>query len=574
MRPQEGGADHQPGERQLRRRRSGTRATTPRAPSTTVDPVADLSLTKTDSPDPVLAGELLTYTLTRPERRALERHRRWSSPTRCRPASPSTPRRPRRAAAPRRAARSPARSARSPTRPTRASRSRSGRRAPGTITNQAGVSSASQDPISVEQLRQRRDDGRRRPPTCRSPRPTRRTRCSRASCSPTRSRSHNAGPAERHRRDAHRHAAGRRHLRLRHAVAGHLLRVERHRRPARSARSPTSASASVEIKVTPAGPGHAHQPGERHLRPRRPRLGRPQRERRDHRRPVADLSLTKSDAPDPVLAGEQLTYTLARRQLRARATPPASQLTDTLPAGRHVRLGDALAGHLLARRAAPSPARSARSPTQRSASVEIKVTPQEGGTITNQASVVLRRGRPDTAEQLRQRRDHRRPGRRPRADQDRLARPGAGRRAAHLHARASTTPGPRAPPAVQLSDTLPAGVTFDSADALAGHLLRVERHRRLRARHARRRARPRASRSRSGRRRPARSPTARASSSLALDADTADNNASAETTVDAGRRPVADQDRLARPGAGRRASSPTRSRSRTPGPQSATGVSA
>ena len=29
-----------------------------------VDPAADLSLTKTDSPDPVLAGELLTYTLT------------------------------------------------------------------------------------------------------------------------------------------------------------------------------------------------------------------------------------------------------------------------------------------------------------------------------------------------------------------------------------------------------------------------------------------------------------------------------------------------------------------------------
>ena len=27
-------------------------------------PAADLSLTKTDSPDPVLAGELLTYTLT------------------------------------------------------------------------------------------------------------------------------------------------------------------------------------------------------------------------------------------------------------------------------------------------------------------------------------------------------------------------------------------------------------------------------------------------------------------------------------------------------------------------------
>src|SRR5207253_11485919 len=32
--------------------------------ATTVNPAADLSLTKTDSPDPVPAGQLLTYTLT------------------------------------------------------------------------------------------------------------------------------------------------------------------------------------------------------------------------------------------------------------------------------------------------------------------------------------------------------------------------------------------------------------------------------------------------------------------------------------------------------------------------------
>src|SRR5207245_1280740 len=32
--------------------------------SMTVNPAADLSLTKTDSPDPVLVGQLLTYTLT------------------------------------------------------------------------------------------------------------------------------------------------------------------------------------------------------------------------------------------------------------------------------------------------------------------------------------------------------------------------------------------------------------------------------------------------------------------------------------------------------------------------------
>ena len=41
-------------------------------------PVADLALTKTDSPDPVLAGELLTYLAHGAERRALERHGRAS----------------------------------------------------------------------------------------------------------------------------------------------------------------------------------------------------------------------------------------------------------------------------------------------------------------------------------------------------------------------------------------------------------------------------------------------------------------------------------------------------------------
>ena len=39
-------------------------ATTPPAPRRPSNAAADLSLTKTDSPDPVLAGELLTYTLT------------------------------------------------------------------------------------------------------------------------------------------------------------------------------------------------------------------------------------------------------------------------------------------------------------------------------------------------------------------------------------------------------------------------------------------------------------------------------------------------------------------------------
>ena len=44
--------------------------------TTTVDPAADLELTKTDSPDPVLAGQQLTYTLSGAQRRPVVDQRR------------------------------------------------------------------------------------------------------------------------------------------------------------------------------------------------------------------------------------------------------------------------------------------------------------------------------------------------------------------------------------------------------------------------------------------------------------------------------------------------------------------
>ena len=64
MRPQEGGHDHQPGARSARDVGDPSPGNNSASATTTVTPVADLSLTKSDSPDPVLAGELLTYTLT------------------------------------------------------------------------------------------------------------------------------------------------------------------------------------------------------------------------------------------------------------------------------------------------------------------------------------------------------------------------------------------------------------------------------------------------------------------------------------------------------------------------------
>ena len=73
----------------------------------------------------------------------------------------------------------------------------------------------------------------------------------------------------------------------------------------------SGANATVSIKVTPAGAGVDHQPGERHLRGHgpEPRPTTP-RARRRLVNPVADLVVTKTDSPDPVLVGQPLTYTV------------------------------------------------------------------------------------------------------------------------------------------------------------------------------------------------------------------------------------------------------------------------
>ena len=101
--------------------------------------------------------------------------------------------------------------------------------------------------------------------------------------------------------------------------------------------------------------------------------------------PAADLSLTKSDSPDPVLAGQLLTYSLSV----ANAGPSSATgvtVTDTLPAG--VTFDSA------------TPSQGTCSETSgtvtcalgtiadgEGATVEINVTPETAGEITNEASV-------------------------------------------------------------------------------------------------------------------------------------------------------------------------------------------
>ena len=47
--------------------------------------------------------------------------------------------------------------------------------------------------------------------------------------------------------------------------------------------------------------------------------------------PMADLAVTKSDSPDPVLVGQQLTYTVGI-QNNGPSTATSVSLSDTLPA--------------------------------------------------------------------------------------------------------------------------------------------------------------------------------------------------------------------------------------------------
>ena len=180
--------------------------------------------------------------------------------------------------------------------------------------------------------------------------------------------------------------------------------------------------------------------------------------------------------------------------------------------------------------------------------------------------------RPGSGQQLRERRDHRRPGRRPVADEVRLARPGARRRSCSpTRSTRRTTPARQSATGVTLTDTLPAGVTFDSATPSQGTCSESSGTVTcaLGTLAERRRARP--SRSRSARSTPgtitnqaAVSPTSATRTRQQLRERRDDRRPR--------RRPVAHQDRLARPGARRAASDLHASRVHNAGPSSATGV--
>jgi uncharacterized repeat protein (TIGR01451 family) len=99
----------------------------------------------------------------------------------------------------------------------------------------------------------------------------------------------------------------------------------------------------------------------------------------------ADLSLSKSDAPDPVQAGQLLNYTLAA-QNQGPSNATNATVTDTLPAGVSYDTATPSQGSC-SESAGTVTCPLGTLASGASASVDVKVTPQGEGSLTNQASV-------------------------------------------------------------------------------------------------------------------------------------------------------------------------------------------
>src|SRR6185312_10510048 len=100
---------------------------------------------------------------------------------------------------------------------------------------------------------------------------------------------------------------------------------------------------------------------------------------------AADLSITKSDAPDPVLAGELLTYSLSV----ANGGPSSATgvtVTDTLPAGATFDSATSSQGSCSESGGTVSCSLGTLA-NAASATVTIKIRRSTPGTITNQATV-------------------------------------------------------------------------------------------------------------------------------------------------------------------------------------------
>lgn len=109
--------------------------------------------------------------------------------------------------------------------------------------------------------------------------------------------------------------------------------------------------------------------------------------------PSADVSVTKTDSPDPVAAGRSLTYTVTvANSGPERAT--GVTVTDTLPPGVTFVSADASKGNCTG--SAPVTCNLGALRKGESAKITIVVRPTTAGTLTNRAQVTANQGDPNT----------------------------------------------------------------------------------------------------------------------------------------------------------------------------------
>ncbi len=108
----------------------------------------------------------------------------------------------------------------------------------------------------------------------------------------------------------------------------------------------------------------------------------------------ADLSLTKSDSPDPVAAGQNLVYTVTVVN-SGPSTATAVTVTDTLPGG-VTYVSGSVSGGSCSHASGTVTCGLGSMGNGASRTVTIVVTPTAAGTITNTASVLATEGDPNT----------------------------------------------------------------------------------------------------------------------------------------------------------------------------------
>ena len=176
--------------------------------------------------------------------------------------------------------------------------------------------------------------------------------------------------------------------------------------------------------------------------------------------PAADLSLTKTDSPDPVLAGQPVTYTLTA----SNAGPSSAtgvQVTDNLPAG--TTFGSATPSQGSCSQASGTVTCALGTVASgANATVTITASRDTTGSMTNQASVTSGVADPNSADNSASATTTVNPA----ADISitKTGEPDPVLAGTQLtYALETVNTGPQSASSVQVTDTLPSGVIFDSA---------------------------------------------------------------------------------------------------------------